>query len=253
VTQADRIRDYIVKTVIKPARVKGLKTVTVRAGDIHDGMKLANAHPAICSALGGRKLAATADLQLLDRQGPPNGANVYFRFGLTGTNPRPGGRPPPIQRPHKETHRKSNAAMPDFVNALVLVSCTKSKRSGRMAAQDVYGSSVAFRMKKTLIEKFGARWMILSAKHGLLDPTTEIERYDVTLKAMSMTARRVWAREVLETLLPMAAGFDRVVILAGQSYCQFLVPALRQAGYEVVEPVVGLTQGRQLAWLAQRQ
>ena len=252
-TQADRIRDYIVKTVINPARAKGLKSVTVRAGDIHDGMKLANAHPAICSALGGKKLAATADLRLLDRQGPPNGANVYFRFGLTRTNPMPGGQPPPIERPQKERHRKSDSATPDYANALVLVSCTKSKRSGRMAAQDLYGSSAAFRMKKALIEGFGARWMILSAKHGLLDPTTEIESYDLTLKTMSVTERRIWAKHVLETLLPLAAGFDRVVILAGQSYSQFLVPALRQAGYEVVEPLIGLTQGQQLAWLAHRQ
>jgi hypothetical protein len=45
-------------------------------------MGLGSAMPAVCSAIGSNKFTELASAQLLERAGPSNGANVYFRFGL---------------------------------------------------------------------------------------------------------------------------------------------------------------------------
>jgi hypothetical protein len=56
---------------------------------------------------------------------------------------------------------------------------------------------------------------------------------------------------VLPTLLPLAGGFGHVVCLAGQSYIEFLVQPIADAGIRVSLPLKGLRQGEQLAWLTQ--
>ena len=76
--QTDRIRDYIVTHFIEPARRRGLKQITVRAGDIHKDLGLVSRMPMVCSALEGRKLLGLDDVSILQRKGPVQGANVYI-------------------------------------------------------------------------------------------------------------------------------------------------------------------------------
>ena len=54
-TQADKIRQFALDHYVAPARAEGLAVVTIRAGDIHREMNLANAMPAVCSAIGSNK------------------------------------------------------------------------------------------------------------------------------------------------------------------------------------------------------
>ena len=75
-TQADRIREFVLQRRLVPARSAGRTEVTVRAGDVHRDMRLSSAMPAVCSALGGRKFEEYAKVRLRDRSGPENGANV---------------------------------------------------------------------------------------------------------------------------------------------------------------------------------
>jgi hypothetical protein len=82
-TQADRIHDFVIDRYIAPARAEGRSEITVRAGDVHQAMGLANAMPAICSAIGSNKFQALARATLVKWIGPGNGANVYFHFRLT--------------------------------------------------------------------------------------------------------------------------------------------------------------------------
>jgi hypothetical protein len=51
-------------------------------------------------------------------------------------------------------------------------------------------------------------------------------------------------------LLNVLRPRDRVVILAGIAYREFLEPSLRSRGYVVEVPMRGLGIGRQLAWLS---
>ena len=64
---------------------------------------------------------------------------------------------------------------------IVLISCVKRKLGQSAKAKDIYDSTL-FRAQRTYAEKFADEWWILSSKHGLLHPDTEIELYEQTLK-----------------------------------------------------------------------
>jgi len=120
------------------------------------------------------------------------------------------------------------------------------------AARDLY-CSPAFRLKRSMIERDGAAWVILSALHGVVDPGSVVTPYNLTLVGMGIAARREWSGQVMRDLLPVARQHDRVVALAGKSYIEFLTAPLMAEGIETVLPLKGLSQGRQLSWLTAQQ
>lgn len=77
---ADEIREFVYRNYIEPARKKRKSTVTVRAGDVHVKMGLKSRIPAVCGAIGTDRFQQDHDIQLIKRDGPTNGANVYFTF-----------------------------------------------------------------------------------------------------------------------------------------------------------------------------
>jgi hypothetical protein len=101
-----------------------------------------------------------------------------------------------------------------------------------------------------IVEKSGARWFVLSARHGLVAPGDEIAPYDHTLNAMGLAERKEWASHVLDKLFPQLSNEKRVVVFAGRRYREFLVEPLRQRGIEVQVPMADLARGKQLAWLS---
>lgn len=139
----------------------------------------------------------------------------------------------------------------DLRNALALVSCVKSKRAHPAPARDLYTSPL-FTMARDLIESQGAKWRVLSALYGLVDPDAIIDPYDRTLKRMGIAERRAWANKVLTDLLPLAETFGRVVFFAGERYREFLTEPIERRGVFVEVPMEGLRQGEQLAWLSSR-
>ena len=54
-TQAEKIRQFALDHYVAPARARGQAVITIRAGDVHREMNLANAMPAVCSAIGSNK------------------------------------------------------------------------------------------------------------------------------------------------------------------------------------------------------
>ena len=81
-TLADEIRDFAYKRYIQPARQRGERQVTIRAGDVHEELGLINRMPAVCGALGTEKFQRMCNVRLINREGPTQGANVYFTFEL---------------------------------------------------------------------------------------------------------------------------------------------------------------------------
>jgi Family of unknown function (DUF6884) len=218
-TQADRIRQFVLNHYVTPARGKGHSTVTIRAGDVHRAMRLASAMPAVCSAIGSNKFEEFAGVSAIERTGPAQGANVYFRFSLQA----PRSQAPPetsrqepsfgqrtIERIKRIFKTKLNSqvtdeksiAVPspavnraeqiDLANAIVLVSCVKSKLPHPAPARSLY-TSTWFRKTRDLVEASGARWFVLSALYGLVAPDAEIAPYDYTLNTLGVAARRDWA------------------------------------------------------------
>lgn len=264
-SRADAIRRWIVDRLVEPARLRGEEILEIRAGDVHSRLGLRNRLPLVCSVVRGHKLLDAAGLEPLHPP-PPDGADAVFRYRLrpssaTGTGREPETKPDAGTSANVSAQRagmtpgqsRERAAArrppPDPAGALVLVSCVASKRPHRAKAKDLYVSPL-FRGMRAVAER-GAAWRILSAEHGLLDPEREIEPYERTLRHMGRAERRAWADRVLAELLPLARGFDRVIVLAGNDYRGHLVPALERAGLRVEVPLEGLGLGEQLSQLQQ--
>lgn len=131
-----------------------------------------------------------------------------------------------------------------------LVGCVKSKRAEPAAARDLYVSTL-FAGRRAFVEKTCDQWYVLSAKHGLVDPNTVIEPYDVALAAHSTRERRQWARAVIEELQQRVGdlGAHQFEIHAGSRYRNFgLVEQIGAAGASCEVPAEGLSQGDQLAF-----
>ena len=130
-----------------------------------------------------------------------------------------------------------------------LISCASKKRSHAAEARELY-SSPLFTKSREFIEQLCDRWFILSAKHGLLEPTQVVEPYEETLKKKSGQERKEWAEKVWSALRPIVQPGDRVTILAGKRYREFLVPLIVEYGCRVDVPMQGFRIGRQLQWLS---
>jgi hypothetical protein len=108
-------------------------------------------------------------------------------------------------------------------------------------------------LARRYVERSGSPWFILSAKHGLLHPATQIAPYDETLKGKNSAALRRWAELVGPQILASVPHDDEIVVLAGEDYRKYLEPILRQHFAAVQVPMAGLRIGEQLRWLKHGQ
>lgn len=91
----DNIRRYIFQRYIKPSVERGEKSITLRAGDIHNEMRLHGRIPAVCNALGSKKSIELFNMWL-EESGykkivtltktitPPSGqgSNSYYTYSI---------------------------------------------------------------------------------------------------------------------------------------------------------------------------
>ncbi len=131
---------------------------------------------------------------------------------------------------------------------IALVACASAKRTCAAPAAELYVSAL-FTKARAYAERHASAWYVLSAKHGLLEPASVIEPYDVTLTTMGVRDRRHWAARVATQLERVVQPGDRVIVLAGARYREGVVDVLRSRGVHVEIPLEGLGIGQQLAWL----
>jgi hypothetical protein len=137
-----------------------------------------------------------------------------------------------------------DASVPTFA----LVACSKTKLTHRAAAKELYTSSL-FRKSRAYVERHGWRWYILSALHGVVDPDAVLSPYDKSLAKSGTSERRAWSAHTVKQLESLIAPRANIVLLAGQSYSNFLVPLLLDKGHVVVNPLAGLGLGQRLKFL----
>jgi hypothetical protein len=78
---SDQVRKFVRDHYMAPARRSGAATVTVRAGDVHKALRWdLKRVPQVCSALSTRKFLQFANVELIDRQGPPSGQSTTVEF-----------------------------------------------------------------------------------------------------------------------------------------------------------------------------
>jgi 5-methylcytosine-specific restriction enzyme B len=72
-TQAEQIRDHLLRRYIAPARRKGQTFVTITAGDVHKELGLRNRVPSVCQVMESRLLEREGGVRASSKQGPPSG------------------------------------------------------------------------------------------------------------------------------------------------------------------------------------
>lgn len=78
---SDHVRKFVREHYVLPARRSGATTVTVRAGDVHKALRWdLKRVPQVCSALSTRKFLHFANVELIDRKGPPSGQSTTVEF-----------------------------------------------------------------------------------------------------------------------------------------------------------------------------
>jgi uncharacterized protein DUF6884 len=134
-----------------------------------------------------------------------------------------------------------------IMSVVYLVSCVAAKRTYATRAKDLYVSEW-FRRARDYVEAIGGPWFVLSAKYGLVAPDEVLEPYEQTLNTMSIAERRAWAARVQHQMDERLRQVDRIAVLAGQRYREFLMDYLRRRAPIVEVPLEGLRIGEQLSW-----
>jgi len=128
-----------------------------------------------------------------------------------------------------------------------LISCVSKKKPYPAKAKELYDSPLFIKAKE-FAEKRLDKYYILSAKHGLLDPDQVIDPYDESLDKKDVNTRKIWAKEVFEKLVPLLGDNDKIVLLAGKLYRQFLEELIKKNNIPYKVPLCKYRIGEQLKW-----
>jgi hypothetical protein len=135
------------------------------------------------------------------------------------------------------------------VSALhILIGCSQTKRREPAPACELYAGDLFVASLRWAQKTNGILW-ILSAEHGLIPASKRISPYNTTLNTAER--RRVWTARVTTSLLSQTREGDRLVALAGASYCAW-VRELVARGRVVEQPLAGLQIGQRKHWFAQQ-
>jgi len=158
---------------------------------------------------------------------------------------------PTLKKEHAQRPISRHPSPQDSAGTVYWVSCVSRKASAPAPAKDLYVSDW-FLKAHAYVEFTGAPWFILSAKYGLVPPDQVIAPYELTLNKMPVADRRRWAEKVFDQLAKQTQKPERILMLAGARYREFLEPGLTAMGVQVDVPMQGLRIGEQLSWLNQQ-
>jgi hypothetical protein len=125
----------------------------------------------------------------------------------------------------------------------VVIGCGAAKLSGSAPAAELYTGQYFRACKMTAAALAPDRWLILSAKYGLLWPWQEIGPYDLTIGQPGA----IGAREVSIQAARLGMIGQHVTALCGAAYADVLGAVFPN----VWRPLAGLGIGRQRAMLAE--
>lgn len=131
---------------------------------------------------------------------------------------------------------------------LVIVPCGHSKiwnrypNAGPTPARDVY-TGAPFKVNRDYAERFGEKWIILSAKYGFISPDFVIPGpYNVTFKEPS-TSPIPFSALVEQVREQELERFQEVIGLGGKEYCAAVQRAFSSTNAKPRFPFAGLPIG----------
>jgi hypothetical protein len=174
----------------------------------------------------------------------------------------PPARTPPPAPAETEGYRPLAPPSPDRVvptgdrlspvvrRRIALVGCVKQKLEHPAPARDLYTSDL-FRKRVAHAAATCGSWLILSAKHGLVDPDRVLAPYDLETKRLPAVERCAWSSRVLQKLLGRFGSLEGLTfeVHAGREYWDYgLATGLRAVGAKFENPLEGLSIGQQKSW-----
>lgn len=116
---------------------------------------------------------------------------------------------------------------------VVLVGCGDSKYDGLLPAGGKYRSGF-FTVKRRYSEAVGDYWVVVSAKHYVVEPHEWIDDYDKSVKKMSPSERALWGEITGTNLISYLCDIEaydaypsEVHLLLGQDYKEPISDELR--------------------------
>lgn len=139
---------------------------------------------------------------------------------------------------------------------IYLISCTSRKQNYKCESEEMYSKSTLFRasLEYSLnrVENKDSQIFILSAKHGLLALSEEIEPYDETLNKMKAAQRKEWGSNVYKQ---MKNKFDientELIFLAGKKYIEPIEQYIKK--YTNPIPKEERMIGKRIKWLRENK
>jgi hypothetical protein len=128
---------------------------------------------------------------------------------------------------------------------VMLIACSKAKRPHEAVAAELYQGDL-FKKARALAENRGARWFVLSAKHGVVSPDRVLHPYDDTLAHATRDRLAAWNALVLSQLVEAKLLAEPLEILAGRCYRGWA------SCLDATVPMRGMGIGKQKAWLAEQ-
>jgi hypothetical protein len=131
------------------------------------------------------------------------------------------------------------------------VSCSKLKADAPAPAASLYTSPL-FRKSLLAALDHSEKVYVLSAKHGVVPLSEIVAPYDVTLKSMPIAQRVAWAERAGAQLIGVVKSGDIAALYCGHEYASPLQARFGELGVRVHEPLHGLSLGRRLQTLIER-
>lgn len=100
-----------------------------------------------------------------------------------------------------------------------IVSCCKKKTKTRERARLLYVEP-SFQNAVQWAQDNCSSWVILSGKHGVVDPEDMLDPYDVDLRKKTWTQVQAWAHVVREQLLERYGKYAMFIVMAEGPYLE---------------------------------
>ncbi|MCA0401557.1 MAG: hypothetical protein LCH38_12160 [Proteobacteria bacterium] len=134
---------------------------------------------------------------------------------------------------------------------LAVIGCSRKKRAEPAPAQELYTSD-RFKRFLGLARRLEAPFVILSGKHGIVQPNQTIDPYDVDVARLPQEERSSWAERAIDALASLAEG-RTISLWAIDDYCHPLLDANRDRSdpLPIVAPLSELEAPDQQLWLTE--
>lgn len=112
-----------------------------------------------------------------------------------------------------------------------VISCGKAKATDATVARDLYVGGF-YRSCRDFIEDRCDRWVILSAKYGVLMPDQIVGPYDMTLAKMGKIQRLLWCDKVATRLADLFGDSAEYLTTASRLYRAALPPSRTRSPFD---------------------